>query len=83
MTLAVTLLDCIDLALFLAGIIKNSFFVGCATITQCYFFLLAEHFVVSIDDVALFEIRHSSYKINLSPVPCLGNMRPVRDERTK
>ena len=76
-TLALTLSDCIVCARFrLAGIVKNSFFVRCTTIAQCYFLLLAEHFVVSIDDVALFEIRHSSYKINLSPVPCLGNMRP-------
>ena len=65
------------------ALVKNSFLVSCATVAQCDFFFFAEHFVILFDDVALFEIRHSSYKINLSPVPCLGNMRPIRDERTK
>ena len=83
-TLAFTSEDCIVCARFLlAGIVKNSFFVRGATIAQCYFLLLAEHFVVSIDDVALFEIRHSSYMgINLSPVPCLGSHASMVDSST-
>ena len=65
------------------ALVKNSFFVSSSPIAKSNFFFFTQQFVVLLDDVTLFEIRHSSYRINLTPVPWLGNMRPVRDERTK
>ena len=65
------------------ALVKNSFFVSSSSIAKSDFFFFTEHLLILFDDVALFEIRHSSYRINLTPVPWLGNMRPVRDERTK
>tara|TARA_Y100001937_G_C7084996_1_gene314924 strand:+ start:585 stop:794 length:210 start_codon:yes stop_codon:yes gene_type:complete len=67
----------------LVDLVKNSFFVSSSTIAKSNLFLLTEKLLVLFDDEALFEIRHSSYRINLTPVPWLGNMRPEWDERTK
>ena len=65
------------------ALVKNSFLVSCATVAQCDFFFLTEHFVVLFDDEALFEIRHSSYMgINLTPVPWLGSHASMVDSST-
>ena len=65
------------------ALVKNSFFVSSSSIAKSNFFFFAEHFVILFDDVALFEIRHSSYMgINLDPVPCLGSHASMVDSST-
>ena len=85
--LSLTRLHCLELTVFSTftswhGGSLNKLLVNYTTITKSINFVVV-CFFLSVCDVADNDVRHSSYKINLSPVPCLGNMRPVRDERTK
>ena len=56
-------------------------FIGHAAIAKTISMITLSAFLLGGEETNEID-RHSSYKIRLTPVPWLADMRPVRDERT-